>query len=348
MIKEQEISYKINLNEIIKLLTLQKDSIQIDNIIINYYGDRTKLKNKNFKANKEELLFINYKELYIGGVSLNDITQREKFGLNKYSENSFYLGQWKHNMKHGTGFLKINENIMYIGSFVKNQIKGFGMLFYKKEELLYFGNFIDGKFSDGLYYNQKIGHFYRGKVKDGKKNDSFCTFFEINKGHLFIGEVIDDIFTKGYLAIYEITKEKITNEKGEEEELISFKIKKILYFDKSDKNKKINTIHFSLFSPDFYEKIEDFMNKVLQADYNLKDQSESIIEYFNGFDNYINDRDYIDYIIKCNQMDDEESLENFFLRDYQEYYETFEKGQEVFDLENYNGICGPPEIIQEI
>ena len=136
MIKEQEISYKINLNEIIKLLTLQKDSIQIDNIIINYYGDRTKLKNKNFKVNKEELLFINYKELYIGGVSLNDITQREKFGLNKYSENSFYLGQWKHNMKHGTGFLKINENIMYIGSFVKNQINGFGMLFYKKEELL--------------------------------------------------------------------------------------------------------------------------------------------------------------------------------------------------------------------
>lgn len=346
MIKEQIISYKINGNEIIKLLSSHKDPIQIEDIIINYFGDRNKLKNIELNEFKRELLFINYKDLYIGGVSLGDITQREKFGLNKYSEKSFYLGQWQNNLKHGTGFLKINDNIMYIGSFSRNQINGFGMLFYKEEQQLYFGNFIEGKFIDGLYYNQKLGQFYRGKIKNGKKNDSFCTFFEIKKGHLFIGEVIDDIFTKGYLSIYEISKEKIKNEEGQEEEIISFKIKKIVFFDKSE-NEKISTIHSSLFSPKFYEKIEDFMNKVLQADYNLKDQSESIIEYFHSFDSYINDRDYIEYIIKFNQVDDEESLENFFLRDYQEYYETFQKGQEVFDLENYNGMCGPPEIIQE-
>ena len=347
MIREQVISYKMKLNEIIKLLFLHKDSIQIDNIIINYYGDRQKLKNNELKDFKRELLFINYKDLYIGGVSLGNITQREKFGFNKYSEKSFYLGQWKSNSKHGTGFLKINDNVMYIGSFSRNQINGFGMLFYKEEEQLYFGNFIEGKFIDGLYYNLKNDQIYRGKIKNGKKNDNFCTFFEIKKGLLYVGEVVDDIFTKGYLSIYEISKENIKNEEGQEEEIISFKIKKIVYFYKSEQNEKINTIHSSLFSPKFYEKIEDFTNKVLQADYNLKDQSESIIEYFNSFDSYINERDYIDYIIKFNQIDEEESLENFFLRDYQEYYETFQKGQEVFDLENSNAICWPPEIIQE-
>lgn len=348
MIKEQEISYKINTNEILKLLNQQKGEIHLDNIILYYYGDRKNLRNKYIHEKKKDLLnsliFINYKEIYIGGVSLLDITQRENFGLNKYSEKSFYLGQWKNNAKHGTGFLKINDNIMYLGSFVKNQINGFGMLFYKEEEILYFGNFIEGKFNDGLCYNQKKGNFYRGKIKEGRKNDNFCTYFEINKGHLFMGEVIDDNFIKGYLGICEITKKRHINEEGEEEDLINFTTNKIIYFDKTDKNKKI--IHCCLFAPEFYDNIQDFMNKVFQADYNLKDQTENIIDYFNSFDKNINDRDYKEYIVKYNQVD-EETLENYFLRDYQEYYERFENGQEVFDLENYNELLGPPEIIQE-
>ena len=37
---------------------------------------------------------------------------REGFGLNKYeNSSSFYLGQWKNNMKEGTGFLKKINNI---------------------------------------------------------------------------------------------------------------------------------------------------------------------------------------------------------------------------------------------
>ena len=348
MINEQVISYKIKLDEIFELLSEQKDAIQIEDIIINYYGDRKNIeKNKLKEEIKKELLFINYKGIYIGGVLISDITKREKFGLNIYNKNSFYIGQWIKNSKHGIGFLKINENIMYIGSFVKNKINGFGILFYKNEELLYFGNFIEGKFKDGLCYNQKKGTFYRGKVKNRMKNDDFCTFFDINKGHLFIGEIIDDIFIKGYLGICEITNEKGINEDGQEEELINFKLQKIIYFDKSNKNKKMNIIHCYLFTPEFYDKIQDFMNKVFQADYNLKDQIDNILEYFNSFDNYINDKYYIYYIIKFNQLDEDQSLENLFLRDFQEYYERFENGQEVFDLENYNDILGSPEIIKE-
>ena len=346
MINEQDMTYKLNINEILEILSEQKDVIKIEDIIINYYGDRKKLKDNKLKEElKNELLFINYKEIYIGGVLISDITQREKFGLNIYGNNCFYIGQWKKNAKHGTGVLKLNENVLYIGSFMKNQINGFGILLYKKEEILYFGNFIEGKFNDGLCYNQKKGNFYRGKVKNGMKNDNFCTFFDINSGYLFIGEVVNDVFIKGYLGICEITNENVVNEEGQEEELINFKLQKIIYFDKSDKNKKINIIHCYLFTPQFYEKIQDFMNKVFQADYNLKDQIENILDYFDSFDNYVNDRDYMDYIIKFDQNDEEQSLENLFLRDYQEYYERFENGQEVFDLENYNDIFGPPDMI---
>jgi len=351
MINEQEIIFKYNPKEIFHLLSEEKDEIHLEDIIINYYGDRQNLKNNYKNKNKKDLLnsllFINYKEIYIGGVSISNLNQREKFGLNKYSENSFYLGQWKNNSKHGTGFLKINENVMYMGTFENNQINEFGMLFYKEEETLYFGNFIEGKYDDGLCYNQKNGTFYRGKIKDGKRHDKFCTFFDANNGHLFIGEVEQDNFIKGYLGICEITKEKGKSDEEQEEEIINFKLQKIVYFDKSDKNKKMKIIHCYMFTPEFYEGIQDYMNKIFQADFNLKDQSESIIDYFNSFDNYVNDRDYIDYIIKYNQVDEEESLENYFLRDYQEYYERFENGQKVFDLDNYIDILGPPKINQE-
>ena len=348
MINEQEIIYKINSNEIIKILSNQNDAFQIDDIIINYFGDRKEIKNNIKKKDlTNSLLFINYKEIYIGGVSIYDITKREKFGLNIYSKDSFYLGQWKNNTKHGTGFLKINNNIMYIGSFVKNQLNGFGMLFYKNEELLYFGNFIEGKFNDGLCYNKVKDNFYRGKIVNGMKNDRFCTYFEINKGHLFLGEIIDDIFIKGYLGICEISQGNIKNETGIEEEIINFKLQKIIYFDKSDKSKKMNIIHCNLFTIDFYDKVQEFMNKVFQADYNLKDQISSIIDYFISFDNYLNDRDYIDYMIKYNQSDDEQSLENLFLKEYEEYYKRFKDGQEILEFVNYNDIIGPPEIIKE-
>ena len=54
----------------------------------------------------------------------------------------------------------------------------------------------------GIYYNDKCTVFYNGKFKDGKKNDKLCSYFDYNNNHIFIGEVKDDIFIKGYLSIY--------------------------------------------------------------------------------------------------------------------------------------------------
>ena len=56
MLYEQEISFIINLNEIIRGLSQQKNEIYFeDNIIINYFGDRKDLK-KNIKFKRKKFI----------------------------------------------------------------------------------------------------------------------------------------------------------------------------------------------------------------------------------------------------------------------------------------------------
>ena len=60
MLYEQEISSNINLNEIIRKLSHQKNEISLDNnIIINYFGDRKNLK-RIFNSNKAKDSLINF------------------------------------------------------------------------------------------------------------------------------------------------------------------------------------------------------------------------------------------------------------------------------------------------
>ena len=113
----------------------------INNISKEPFINKIKLLSKSNKIkdslNDEEdneennYLFIEYKNIYIGGLSINNILKRKKFGLNIYSNESFYIGRWESNMKEGIGFLKINENLMYIGNFNSNQFNGFGILYDK-------------------------------------------------------------------------------------------------------------------------------------------------------------------------------------------------------------------------
>ena len=69
MLYEQELSSKINLNEIIRKLSHQKNEISLDdNITINYFGERKNLKRiynskEENSSLKNSLLFINYKEI---------------------------------------------------------------------------------------------------------------------------------------------------------------------------------------------------------------------------------------------------------------------------------------------
>ena len=54
------------------------------------------------------------------------------------------------------------------------------------------------------------------------------------------------------------------------------------------------------------------MSNAIHDDFYLKTYWEKLIEYFRSFDEYVNYRDYIDYLIKYNQVNVEESLENYF------------------------------------
>ena len=349
MLYEQELSSKINLNEIIRKLSHQKNEISLDdNITINYFGERKNLKRiynskEENSSLKNSLLFINYKEIYIGGVSFLNINIREKFGLNKYSPNSFYLGQWKNNVKNGVGFLKISEGISYMGNFYKNQIRGYGMLLYKEKSILYIGNFSEGKFIEGICYNKNKDTFYKGKIINGIKNDDFCSFTEFNNGRIFIGQALNDIFIRGYLGICQQSK---SNDIDTKKDFNILELNKIIFFDKLQKE-NIRIIPYTLFKEEFYGKIQDYIGNLIQTNYNLKAHCENLINYFTSFDSYVNDRDYIDYLIKYNQVDDEESLENYFLRDFQSFYERFNINDNNKTLNSNNNLdyLKSPDII---
>ena len=344
LLYEQEIFFKTNLKEIIRKLTYQKNEINLEeNIIINYFGDRENIKkiiNSKEKDNlKNLLLFINYKDIYIGGVNLLNMNFREKFGLNKYSQNSFYLGQWKNNTKDGIGFLKVNEEIEYMGNFKDNQINGFGMLFYKENSVLYVGDFFEGKFKEGICYNKNKESLYKGKIINGKKNDDFCHFMEFGKERIFIGKALDGIFTKGYLGICENSKSENHQENNNIIEL-----NEIIFFDKSDIN-DVKIIRYNLFEKEFYYNIKDFMSNVIQTSYNMKTHCDNLIDYFQSFDSYVNDRDYIDYLTKYDQIYSEESLENYFLRDFSQFCKFVKENEKFNEFKDSFKMMNPPGII---
>ncbi len=170
-----------------------KDNDISNNQNINFIQEQA---GENEENKKNNLFLVKYKNIYIGGISIN-LKMREGFGLNKYeNSSSFYLGQWKNNMKEGTGFLKIDDNKLYIGSFHHNQFEGFGIIYYKLNDTFYFGEFKNGVFSQGIYCNINKELYYRGKFHQNKKNDSFCTFLEKNIKHLFIVYINHQIFVK--------------------------------------------------------------------------------------------------------------------------------------------------------
>jgi len=299
---------------------------------------------ENEENKKNNLFLVKYKNIYIGGISIN-LKMREGFGLNKYeNSSSFYLGQWKNNMKEGTGFLKIDDNKLYIGSFHHNQFEGFGIIYYKLDDTFYFGEFKNGAFSQGIYCNINKELYYRGKFHQNKKNDSFCTFLEKNNRHLFIGDVKDDVFVKGYLCLYQIIESTRQNEDGEDEYVADFNIDKIFYFDKTDEN-KINFINNFEFENEFRNKIHENMRKIFEVDYITGHKMKDIISYFNYLESLVDDEDH-NYLERYNE-DNDQSLEKFFMSNYNFYFSQFQEGQEQMDINEIRKEIEIPEINKE-
>ena len=329
MIYEQEFLFQMNPSEIRKSLINNKTILIEDGISI------FSIENNNI---------VKYKDIYIGGVSPN-FNLRQGFGLNKYeNSSSFYLGQWENNMKEGNGFLKIDENTLYIGSFHLNQFEGFGILYYKSHDTFYLGEFQNGTFSKGIYCNISKELYYRGKFVQSKKSDSFCTFLEKNNRHLFLGEVKDDVFIKGYLCLYQINETERHNENGEDDILANFDTDEIFYFDKTDE-KNISFIHYYEFENEFKNKIQENMKKIFEVDYRFGYKVKDIIDYFKYLESLVDDDDH-NHLEGYNK-DDDKSLEKFFLSNYNYYYNIFEETQEEMDINEVRKEIEIPEINKE-
>ena len=334
----------------ISMVYIGKDSeditTQIENALITNETSNNKILTINFpreknenKENEEEeeeednkniLFLIEYKNIYIGGISLN-FKFREGFGINKYENSSlFYIGQWKNNMKEGIGFLKIDENRLYIGSFHNNQFQGLGLLYHKKDKKFYFGEFENGKFSEGIYCDFNRELYYRGKFNQNKQNDTFCTFLEQKNKHLFVGEVIDNEFIKGYLCLYHVKEISGQDENGNEEFVAYFDIDTIFYYNKNNDNNNISFINNSEFENEFRNKIQENMKKIFETDYKISHKMTEVINYFNYLESLESDEDY-----NCLERyieDDEQSLEKFFIRNYSIYLRQFQELIQDIDI----------------
>ena len=294
---------------------------------LNFVPDKKKEEDKS-QDNKHALFLIEYKNIYIGGLSTNLIA-RDGFGLNKYkNSSSFYLGHWKNNMKEGIGFLKVDDNKLYIGSFHLNQFEGFGILYYKQNNTFYFGEFKNGGFNNGIYCNINKELYYRGRFEKNKKNDSFCSFLEKNNKHLFLGEVKDDDFVKGYLCLYKTNEISREDENGDEI-VINFNIDKIFYFDKTDKN-NISFIDNVELENELRNNILESMQKNFEIDIRLKQKVKDIINYFDYLESLADDEDH-NYLERYNE-DNEQSLEKFFMSNYGVYFSQFQEEEDINEI----------------
>ena len=367
MIIEKEFEYTKDYDIILKEIYqngLFEENDNNSNIIIKYYGNKSQIplndSQKNIGNQEEEnensnslspddprndFLFIKYKDIYYGAALIKDIYKRENFGLNKYSENSFYIGRWKENMKEGIGFLKIDENLMYIGNFENNQFNGFGILYNKTNKDLLFGEFNHGECEEGIFYNDETEYLYRGKIKNGKKNDELCTFFDTKNGYLFIGETIDDEFHKGYVGFCRITDDN-NNNAGNEGEYITFNVQKMFYFEGLGADNK-TFIHYYSFTPEFYDKMQDIMYNVFQADYNLKDQNKNLIEYFTDLENIENNPNYHILDNYNSFINSEQCVENEFISNYYNHYQGFRTGQKDLFIRDYEDILKQPQTLSD-
>ena len=339
MIREQSLKYNLESQEILKQLSEGgKWSDQNENIELNFFGDKEILKNKQINDNqekdKEKINYVvgKYKDFYIGCLSINNFESREKFGLNKYFKDYFYIGQWKENKKEGIGFLKINENVLYLGEFSNNQINGFGMIYYKDLKYFYFGTFIDGQMDNGIYYNAQKLLFYHGKFKNGKKNDNFCTYFDIKNNHIFVGEVRDDLFIKGYISFCEIKEEKKDN-------IITtnFSCDQVIFFDKTDPNNIKYKDYYNFNDNNLEDKLQDIFMLIFEVDLSLRDIHDNYVAFFENLENMIYNDSYTEYIVRYNP-EDNSNIEKGFIKNYNVYHERFIQSQKKLNLEDYKDV----------
>ena len=343
---ENDILLEENPTDLLKILFKNSviDELNEKNYKINYFGERSNeylesltryyfnddknmeiIQNASINQSDERnyIIYIKYKNIYIGGLSILDFKSREGFGLNKYindKEQTFYLGQWKRNKKWGIGFLKLDRYHLYFGNFRDNQMNGDGLYFNKDNENIFFGLFNNGEIKHGLYYNLKKDIYYIGKFVNSKKNDDFSVYINYGYKRIFIGQINNDIFIKGYIIFLKIEKTK---------NHIVIKIKKVI-IKNSEK-----------YTPIFIKKnkyLEQFVFTILDKVNKLNTFFENGKELLLELDKIYNDNIYNNRIGRYNSTENSFSFEKELISNYNKYSYMFKTIQRDMNIQNMKNI----------
>ena len=122
----------------------------------------------------------------------NDIIKKRnngKYENGKYiwDDGKYYLGQFKNNLPHGKGIkYYLNGNILYEGDFINGKFEGYGKYFYDN------GDYFIGQYKNGLRNGKGKGYYADGKIKyevdciNGQAEGNGKFFYE--DGEYYIGQ----------------------------------------------------------------------------------------------------------------------------------------------------------------
>jgi hypothetical protein len=155
--------------------------------------------------------------------------KREGFGIMTWSDGSHFQGIWRNDKRH-EGEMKMANGNIYRGPFIDEKYHGSGMLLLQRENVIFQGQFTEGKFSSVgklLYNNGDVfygqhkqfireglgkmvtlkGTVYEGNWELDRKNGKGRLIDGLN-GDIFIGE-FQDGKKQGRGLIYHKSTEEI-------------------------------------------------------------------------------------------------------------------------------------------
>lgn len=109
-------------------------------------------------------------------------------GKMKYSDGSYYEGEWKDNLRHGKGTLVFDDGAKYVGEFKNDYMNGVGTYYYAN------GNVFTGQFVNDYFNGKGKMTYANGDVYEGDfvndKLEGKGTLYLAN-GNKYVGEFKD-------------------------------------------------------------------------------------------------------------------------------------------------------------
>lgn len=173
-----------------------------------------KYKTKSFQADEIEPCLTNALSCYKGSI---DIFSNKKCGIGEliYNDGSQKMGTFYNNQFIGWNTYITKEGVIYIGLYKNNKLNGKGLIYNRKKNITYKGDFINNlKSGYGIYKTNhseyegefkmnkkngkgklilKNGGIYEGEFKDGKFN-GFGRYIWTKKNNEYIGHFLNGKF----------------------------------------------------------------------------------------------------------------------------------------------------------